>query len=287
MSRIGGSFSRSWRLISASWSVVRAEPSLMVYPTLAIPVTLLLLALMVLGMGTAVGWSDAEPSTPRLIAGIAVVAIGFLAMSFVTVFFNTALAAAALMRLRGEDPTLGDGFRVARSRLRQIAGYSVISAVVGAILSKLQDSGLFGTIAAALGGLAWGLATALVMPVLAAEGLGPVDAIRRSSGLLKRSFGEQVAGGVTIGAILGVPMLIVGLIGGLLVWLGSSTGSDAATAVGIGILVAGFGILVLLGLTVFAALQQVFYAAVYEWAADNRTSPYFTDDQLRAAFVAK
>ena len=48
-----------------------------------------------------------------------------------------------------------------------------------------ERSGNLGRIVTSLVGLAWNLATYLVVPVLVIEGVGPVEAIKRSAGLLK------------------------------------------------------------------------------------------------------
>ena len=59
-------------------------------------------------------------------------------------------------------------------------------------------------------GLTWAVATYFVVPILAAEGTGPITALRRSVDLLKKSWGEGLTGNFVINAAsLGVTMLIV------------------------------------------------------------------------------
>ena len=64
-----------------------------------------------------------------------------------------------------------------------------------------------------IGGLGWSLATFLVVPVLVAEGLGPIDAVRRSSQLLKRTWGEQIAGNVGVGAVFFLAFVVAIVLG--------------------------------------------------------------------------
>ncbi|MFM9105975.1 MAG: DUF6159 family protein [Chloroflexota bacterium] len=287
---IGSTFRRSWSLLLASWALLKEQPSLLIFPVLAAPAFVAFTALAAGGgfLIAATGPDGADPTTSRLVLGFALMALGFYVFSFATVFLNTALAGCVLLRLRGGDPTVADGFRIARSRLGAIAGYAAIASVVGAAISAIQEkAGGFGQIAGALGGLAWGLATALVMPVLAAENVGPVAAITRSSGLLKRTFGAQIAGSLSLGAIVAVPMLLVGLAGGGLIALGTNSGSGALTAAGIAVLVAGLGLLLLLSATVLSALQQIFLTAVYHYAEDGQSDRWFTEDMLRSAFPAR
>src|SRR5205085_12623406 len=49
----------------------------------------------------------------------------YYANTFVVVFFNSALAACVNIRLSGGDPTLGDGLRIAASRLPRIAAWTL------------------------------------------------------------------------------------------------------------------------------------------------------------------
>ena len=93
------------------------------------------------------------------------------------IYANSALVGAALIRLRGGDPTVSDGLRIASSHLGSIIGYAAISATVGLILRWLQDRGSLGVLASSLFGLAWSLATFLAVPVLVSENLGPMDSI--------------------------------------------------------------------------------------------------------------
>ena len=89
-----------------------------------------------------------------------------------------------MMRLRGENPTLQDGFRIASEHASAILGYAVIAATVGMILRAIAGrSGVIGQIVVSIIGFAWNVATFLVVPVLVVEKLGPIDAIKRSAAL--------------------------------------------------------------------------------------------------------
>src|SRR4029453_18502780 len=49
----------------------------------------------------------------------------YFANYFVIIFFNSALVTCALMRFNGLEPTIGEGFRAACSRLPQILGWGL------------------------------------------------------------------------------------------------------------------------------------------------------------------
>jgi hypothetical protein len=109
----------------------------------------------------------------------------------VTIFANSALIGAALIRLNGGDPTLQDGFRIASERLGKILGYAVISATVGMVLRAISErSGIIGQIVIGIIGFVWSVATFLTVPVLVTEDVGPIDAVKRSAELLKKDLGR-------------------------------------------------------------------------------------------------
>jgi len=130
----------------------------------------------------------------------------YLVQYFVIFFFNTALIGAVLMQLDGDTPTLGDGLRLAASKLYPLLGYAFIAATVGVILNVIRDRlGFVGRIIVGLLGVAWSLATYLVVPILAWHECGPVEAITESAGLFKRTWGESAIG---IGGLGGAFALI-------------------------------------------------------------------------------
>ncbi len=134
-----------------------------------------------------------------------IVGFAFYVVSYFVIFFsNSALVGAALIRLRGGDPTVADGFRIAMGKVGTIFGYAMVAATVGIILRAIQErAGLVGRIITGLIGIVWNVATFLVVPVLVNEDVGPIDAVKRSSALLKKTWGEQVVGNFGIGSIMG------------------------------------------------------------------------------------
>ena len=112
--------------------------------------------------------SRASPSS-----GYVVGFLFYVVQYFVIFFCNTALVGAALIRLRGGDPTVADGFRIAGVAHRRHPRLRVIAATVGMILRAISErSGFIGKLVVGLVGLAWNLATFLVVPVLVVETSG-------------------------------------------------------------------------------------------------------------------
>ena len=56
-------------------------------------------------------------------------------------------------------------------------------------------------------GVAWTLATFLVVPVLVTRDVGPIDAVKESAGLLRETWGENLIGNVGLGLVFAVAYL--------------------------------------------------------------------------------
>ena len=179
----------------------------------------------------------------------------YLAAYFVVIFFNAALVSAALERLRGGDPNVSSGLRHAAKHIIPIFGWAVISATVGLILQLLRSrQGMFGRIVIDIIGGVWEFITFFVVPILVTENVGPITAIKRSSGLISKTWGRQIASSfgfmivyMIAGFVAGIPPLIVGLI------------SPIA-----GIVVGVFTITIAIGTVM--AMEGIFKAALYEYA---------------------
>lgn len=284
---MAGKFARSWALMKASAAVLHSDKSLLLFPLLSGLCTLLVAATFLIPVGVMVigGEHAGADFHERLSVGSYLLMFAFyLVQYFVIIFFQTALTGVALMHLRGEPTSVGAGFALARARLPQILGYALIAATVGLLLRMVQERlGLIGRFVVGLVGLAWTVATFLVVPVLASRDVGPVDAVRHSVELLKRSWGENLIGQGGIGVVFGLLMFVAVLFGALLVGGAIAMHSIAAVVTAVAIVVLGF---ILLGL-IQSALQGIYAAALYRYAEAGEASAGFDQALLQQAFAPK
>ena len=128
--------------------VLRSDKELLVFPLISALVTLLVAASFVLpmfGLGMFTQFETESGGMPA--AFYPVLFCFYLVQYFVIFFFNTALVGAAMIRLDGGDPTVSDGFRIARGKWMTILGYAAIAATVGMLLRALeQKAGFLGRI---------------------------------------------------------------------------------------------------------------------------------------------
>jgi hypothetical protein len=273
----------SWALVKASASVLSADKELIIFPIISAIGVLIVTATFALPMLMA-NFFDALFEGRAQVFGF-VIGFLFYVVQYTVIFFaNSALVGAALIRLRGGDPTIGDGLRIATRHFVSILGYALIAATVGMILRWLSERGkTVGRIVSSVLGLAWNLATYLVVPVLVVEGVGPMEAIKRSAILLKKTWGEQIAGNFSIGLVFGLLSLAVVLLSIPLFILVVPTQSVimiVLTALAVVL------ILVFIGL-ISSTLNGIYVAAVYQYAAEGETGGFFSEDLVQGAFRPK
>jgi hypothetical protein len=215
----------------------------------------------------------------------AVLFLYYLVMYTIIIFSNVALVGAAMMRLRGEDPTVRDGLRIAMQHLPQILGYAAISATVGLVLKAIRDeSGILGKIVALVVNVAWNLVTFLVIPVLVVENVGPIEGIKRSTALLRRTWGEQVVANGGVGLVLGLITFAVIVVIGLPLFILASTSNSTALM----LLVVAIVVLLVMAISLFgSALGGVFQAALYNYASTGTAGQGFDEHLVRDAFSPK
>ncbi|MSP14260.1 MAG: hypothetical protein EXR62_15050 [Chloroflexi bacterium] len=274
--------SNSWELVKASAAVLRHDKELVIFPIISAIGTLIVtltFAVPYVLSGLLDSLMSGGSDNVRILSAI-VAFLFYLVQYFVIFFANSALVGAALIRLRGGDPTLGDGLRIAGSHVGSIFGYALVAATVGMILRWISERGALGRIVSSLVGLAWNVATYLVVPILVMEDVGPIEAVQRSTRLLKKTWGEQVVGNLSIGIVFGLLFFGTILAGALLIYIASLTGSTAAI-----LAVAVLVVLALIGLGLISAtLNGIYAAAVYEYTVTGKTGGNFDERLIQNAF---
>jgi hypothetical protein len=276
-----GKISRTWSLMGASWELLKQDKEMLVFPLISGICCLLVMASFAIPLFVSESWipPGSDASLPQQVVYYLVLFLFYFCNYFVITFFNSAVVACAAIRMGGGDPTVGDGFREAFARLPLIAGWALVSATVGLVLRIIEDrSKRFGQIVAGLLGMAWTVMSFLVIPILVIDKKGPIEAFKKSTALLKRTWGEQLVGNFGFGLIfflLNIPAF-------LLVIVGFVIGTVTAIITCIAIAVVYFIVLALIQST----LQAIFQAALYLYARDGQATG-FDVELLQNAVVSK
>jgi len=274
-------FSRSWQIIQASAAVLRQDRELLLFPLFSGLASLFLIASFIVPLASTGALASASGSAPD--AGLLfALFVFYLLQYFIIFFFNTALVGAALIRLEGGDPTVADGLKIAIDRVWRILGYAGIAATVGLILRAIEErAGFLGRWIVGLLGMAFTVATFLTIPILVTRDVGPVEAVKESAALLKRTWGENIIGNAGLGVVFFCAYFLIGLLAILLI------PAAAPSVVGV-VTVCALLIAVTLVLALFqAALQGIYSAALYRYATQGEAGASFDKSMLIEAFRPK
>jgi len=209
----------------------------------------------------------------------------YLLNYFVITFFNVGLITCANIRLSGGDPTLGDGFRNASKNIGKIFIWALISATVGVILRMISDKQkTVGRIIAGIIGMAWNLLTFFVVPVMIFEKISPLESIKKSGELFKKTWGENAIVQISMAGFftllsLGVFLVAIGL--GIFAVVSLKSVIFAITIFLIMVLT-----LIVLSI-ISSSLNGIFVAALYKYANDGQVPSVYDSEIIKSAFKPK
>lgn len=271
----------SWSLIKSSAKVLQADRELLIFPILSSIAVLALSAVFFVPM-LLVGYFNKMASQGLGLADYLILFLFYLLQYLIIFFSNTALVGAAMIRIRGGDPTVKDGIKIAYDRFVSIFFYALIAATVGILLSFVKNKGnTLAKIVVSLIGFVWNVATFLVVPVLAVEDVGPIEAIKRSVAYLKNTWGEQLIGSFSIGALFNLVLIVIMVAAGALVALLVNAGAQPWAYFA----VAAVAVLFVLAISlVNSTLTGIYTAAVYQYASTGDAGNYFDSSVIKDAF---
>jgi len=254
------SWSRSWEFAKLSYQTLLENKHLILFPVLSTIAAIAVIASFALPLwqtGEIETWMNETQgqSEQQNITMYVTLFLFYFCNYFVITFFNTALVASVMNIIEGGPGKLSFGLSFAMKRMHSILGWALVSAVVGMLLRSLEKNQKIGAIVASVIGMAWTALSYFVVPILVAEGLGPIAAIKRSGGILKSTWGTALTGNFSMGGIAFLLALPILLIGGLLIYM-----NQAALAIGICV-----PLLILLAIVTSTA-DYIFKAYLFSYA---------------------
>jgi hypothetical protein len=273
------SVSRSFALIKESWKVISLDKEILLFPVLsgvALLFILLSFVIPVFFLGYFNG-SDPEISGGLFIIGLF---LFYLLCYFVVIYFNTALITCSRIRLTGGNPVFMDGIRNANAHLVPIFIWAMISATVGLVLQLISEkAGFIGQIIIGFIGMAWSLISYFAIPVMIFEEKGPVEAIKESASLFRKTWGETLVGQGSIGIV----MIILGIAGLIPIILALMSGFFPLFLVLLVVYIIFLALLMVIG----SSLQGVFNTALYLYATTGNVPEAYSKELIENAFAPK
>ncbi len=215
LSQLRGTISRSWEMTKLSYSFLKDHKELVFFPIVSSIVMLILIASFVIPF-LEPDWfqvfENERNSNKEIMIGILLFLYYFLSY-FIIIFFNAGLVSSTLIIITGEKASFSTGISLAVTRLPQIIGWAFISAIFGLLLRVIEKMGnRFGETVSAFLGTTWSLIAYFVLPTVVVEGVGPINAMKKSFQIFKSTWGEIIGGNISfalIGFLLMIPILFI------------------------------------------------------------------------------
>ena len=274
--------SRGWTLSKLSFSVVKADPELLLYTFLSA-----MMVFVTIAAGAYPGyeaeinegshWAMTDPvinpetgeeERQATNSYLAWIFLTYMVGSIIVVFWNSAIIVSAHERLTGGDPTIMTGIKAALSRIHIIILWGIITGTVGILLRIARDAiskkkahpalKILAHIMLWMVHVAWWLYTFFIIPMIVLEKKGIREGLRDSRSLFGKVWGENVTSGLGIGLISLFGIIVSLLIGYLVFMISPIAGIVIASAL--------IGILILWTNTA----EVVVVAALYEYAKTGK-----------------
>jgi hypothetical protein len=209
----------------------------------------------------------------------------FVAM-FIATFCNVAFYHEILAALSGQPVSIVRGVKFACTKWGSILMWTLFAGIVGLIIKAIEERlPLVGRIIARLLGIAWSIAAVFVIPVIVREekNPNPLAVLKKSAGILRRTWGEALIG-------------YVGLtFANMLIMLGSVLSLGVALALSIVWhsfwIIAVAGVVWLLALLAWSYLisvaSHVYRGALYLYAAEGVVAEPYNRELLDMAWKLK
>jgi hypothetical protein len=245
-----------WDLISWSFTVIRRNKQLAVFPALSSAAVLAgLLVFSLLRRGGPQKWVADPITLADYLWGV----VALFLVSVVVIFFNCALAASVSAAFDGRPATVAYGLGHAAARLPRILAWALLSTSVGLVLSEIERRASFlGKLTTWIFGFAWAMATYLVIPVLIAEDHGAIGSVKRAAKLARKTWGDQIVADIRFGwRALGL------FLPGVVLFVIALNGYPIVLPVAV--------VYVAVAATTISAAHGIFDVALYRFAANGET----------------
>lgn len=247
--------SNGWKIAMNSFKVLKENKQLIIFPILSGFSILLLTASFFTAALASAGWDIdnlgvEQQGTPIYYL---IVFAFYIINYFIVVFFNMALIHCTRLYFQGEEVTIRKGMLFSFSRIRSIFAWAFFAATIGLLLRTIQENvGTLGKIITGIIGIVWSVATFFVVPIIAYENAGPIEAFKKSSAMMKEKWGESLGANFSFALIQFLAVIIIGL---PLFFLGAAFNP----IVGIALAIVG----VFTVISIISAAQTIFVSAVY------------------------
>ncbi|MEZ5184187.1 MAG: DUF6159 family protein [Candidatus Nanopelagicales bacterium] len=293
---------RSWKqsreVTKQAWGVIKQNPYMLAFPAiggiLAIVAVLIIggIGLGVMGVSTVEqSATSGEVSTGTIVVGVIILVLAAYVATLITQIFMGGLVKCTDEELQGRDSGFGAGLGAAFGRLGPLLGWAAIQTAVGWLLSAVRGDAsnnnavvaILRLVLASLLAVAWSIITFFVLPLIILRGKGPIEAIKESVSLIRKTWGMQIAGNVRIGGLIALAAVLPGILFAVVGGFIAASGTPA-----LGIPISAIGVIVVIAAQVLiSAMRAIFSVAMLHYVEQGEGFGPFAAPELQAAVRVK
>jgi len=284
-------FTRSWKITQLTFRVINQDRELIWFALLSFLFSTLFAIAMIVPSVVPTIMAEGISQDSLQIFQYIIIFLTYFGLAFIATFFNVCVVYTTKIRFEGGNATFGESMRFAFTKLGLIFQWSLLSATVGLLLkildnlaSRLGKGGqIIASILIGLLGMAWSVISIFVVPVLVYEGLGPIDAVKKSTQVIKKTWGESLIRHFGLGLIQFLVFVIIIALSFGLTYVLANTFDVIGLAIGIGV---GILLMLLTGL-IFSVANTIFNTALYVYANKSLVAEGFDEETVKGAFINK
>ena len=283
--------SRSWMITKLTFGVINKDRELLWFALLSFIFSALFAVVMIFPSIIPALMEKGFSQESLEVYQYVIIFLTYFGLAFIATFFNVCVVYTTKIRFEGGNATFGESIKFAFTKLPLIFQWSLLSATVGLLLRILQqlasNLGKIGQLVAniliGILGMAWSIVTIFVVPVLVYESLGPIDALKKSTQVIKKTWGESLIKALGLGLVQFLVFVMVILASAAFSFVLSSAFDTVGLLIGISV---GALLLLLTGL-VFTVASTIFNTALYVYANNNLLASGFNEEVVKGAFKQK
>ena len=283
--------SRSWMITKLTFGVINKDRELLWFALLSFIFSALFAVVMIFPSVIPALMEKGFSQESLEVYQYVIIFLTYFGLAFIATYFNVCVVYTTKIRFEGGNATFGESIKFAFTKLPLIFQWSLLSATVGLLLRILQqlasNLGKIGQLVAniliGILGMAWSIVTIFVVPVLVYESLGPIDALKKSTQVIKKTWGESLIKALGLGLVQFLVFVMVILASAALTFVLSSAFDTVGLLIGISV---GALLLLLTGL-VFTVASTIFNTALFVYANNNLVASGFNEEIVKGAFKQK
>jgi Family of unknown function (DUF6159) len=286
-----GKAQRSWSTYKASLRIIRSDVRLLILPAVSIVSLIITTGVFLLGVWKVHPFINFGHETQAFLqteqtqgpgslsftpASAVLAFFGLWVITAVGMYFNAALIFAANERIEGRRPSVGAALRAVWRHAGPIGLWALFSCTISVAVRQASSRlGFIGRIVVSMVGVAWSLATFFVLPILIIEGASVNDAFAKSKALIRKTWGEQLIGGIA-GSVVFMPAFFL---------LAVTSGGLMYLNIWVGLTFFLVGLLALI--SVDQAVSVVYSLVLYRFTQTGMAPAGFDQSAIEGAFVKK